>query len=377
MKHLFILIIVTVQLSNVSLGQCPQYDLVPPHLHILIKCLADLDPSTGIFQYTYSITNLNDSKGCVDGIDIDVTYPSLGVELSNEGLLDSKHVWRDPLADSGALKIIPVGIPSLPRSGDFTSTWWAGFGEDGHVSWTSADDMFRIAPGMALNGFVMTSHGIPGLRAFVVSPSYNPKPPVEITPENEQTIPEQTEEQDSIETALENSIKVRGWTIGPTAPPQDFSASSWIDTLISYKHQSVTLGWLTDNKACKPDCDNIMIGRDWFMQGDFQQYDKWSPDNSWNFDRDWNNGIVEVLDTRLDKAKIELSRKDSTDARQDLEIFVMEVEMLNDVNKKLEGGGQKSEVGSQKSIMTSEAYALLKYNAEYLIDRLPEGRQRH
>ncbi|MFZ1082836.1 MAG: hypothetical protein WAO19_13035, partial [Candidatus Kryptoniota bacterium] len=140
-----------------------------------------------------------------------------------------------------------------------------------------------------------------------------------------------------------------------------------IDTLISLKHQAVANGWLTDNKTCKPDCDNIMDGRDWYNMGDFEQYAKWSPDNDWDFDHDWNNGIVEVLDKRLDKAQAELSKKDSVDARKDLEIFVMEVELLNDVSK--------IEARGRTPIMTSEAYALLKYNAEYLIDRLPEGRQ--
>ena len=48
----------------------------------------------------------------------------------------------------------------------------------------------------------------------------------------------------------------------------------------------------------------------------------------------------------------------------------MEVEMLNDVSKKFEDR-------KQAPIMTSEAYALLKYNAEYLIDKLPAGRQGH
>jgi hypothetical protein len=34
--------------------------------------------------------------------------------------------------------------------------------------------------------------------------------------------------------------------------------------------------------------------------------------------------------------------------------------------------GQRSKVKSQNPVITSEACALLKYNAEYLIDRLPE-----
>ena len=79
-----------------------------------------------------------------------------------------------------------------------------------------------------------------------------------------------------------------------------------------------------------------------------------------------------MLDRRLDKTKRELSRGDSVRARKDLEIFVMEVEMLNNLSKKLEGRNKQSEVRDRSPIMTSEAYALLKYNAEYLIDRLPE-----
>ena len=138
-----------------------------------------------------------------------------------------------------------------------------------------------------------------------------------------------------------------------------------IDTLISLKHQSVALGWLKDDKTCKPECDEVMGARDWYDKGDYEQYNKWQPDNSWDFDHDWNNGVVEVLDARLSRAKTELSKKDSVDARRDLEIFVMEVEVLNSLSEKLVKRGMEP-------IITSDGYALLKMNAEYLIDRLPE-----
>ena len=171
-----------------------------------------------------------------------------------------------------------------------------------------------------------------------------------------------------INDVLDNSYSTR--TIGPGPIAGQLSISAYLDTLISYKHQSITLGWLPspsgkEDKDHGHDCDDIMNGKDWCIQGDFRQYGRWKPDNSWDFDRDWNNGIVEVLDARLNKAKAELSKKDSVDARQDLEIFVMEVEMLNDASTKIV-------TRKQAPIMTSEAYALLKYNAEYLIDRLPE-----
>jgi len=167
---------------------------------------------------------------------------------------------------------------------------------------------------------------------------------------------------------ITNSFSAK--TVGVGNPPVPFVLLDFLDTLISSKNQCTALGWLLDEKTHKNDCDNIMEASNWYKNGDFEQYNKWKPDNSWDFDRNWNIGIVGVLDRRLNKARAELSEKDSVGARRDLAIFVMEVELLNNLSKKLEARGQPP-------IMTSEAYALLKYNGEYLIDRLPERRLRH
>ncbi len=248
-----------------------------------------------------------------------------------------------------------VGVSSPPYWG-YSSRSGRGYGWDTWVDYTTG----QIRVGKRMSGFEVKAKALCGIVDFD-SHGYNGigwnKAWVE-KPGNFTLM---------MKDLLNNAVT--GKTIGPVDPPNPFVAADFLDTLVSYKRESVAQGWLTDSKTCKPDCDNIMNGRDWYMQGSFQQYDKWNPDNTWNFDRDWNNGVVEVLDARLIKAGVELSKKDSVDARQDLEIFVMEVEMLNDVSAKLV-------IGRQTSIMTSEAYALLKYNAEYLIDNLPAGRQR-
>ncbi len=74
---------------------------------------------------------------------------------------------------------------------------------------------------------------------------------------------------------------------------------------------------------------------------------------------------MKVLDRRLEKARRVLMQNDSIRARKELETFVMEVELINDISGRMEKR-------DQRPVMTSEAYALLKYNAEYLIDRLPD-----
>ena len=117
-----------------------------------------------------------------------------------------------------------------------------------------------------------------------------------------------------------------------------------------------------------------MRSKDWYKNEEAGKMRTWEVDESWDFDRDWNNGIIGILDKRLEKAKQALTRGDSVIARRDLQIFVMEVDLVNRLGEKQEGRSQKSETRSQKPVITSEAYALLKYNAEYLIDRLPERR---
>ena len=153
------------------------------------------------------------------------------------------------------------------------------------------------------------------------------------------------------------SVPVNATTVTPTG--------ILIDTLIALKHQAVANGWLKDSRNHNDDIDEMMRDRNWYDGDQYKEYWKWHPDESWDFDHDWDNGIVQVLDKRLDKAKTELSRKDSVDARRDLEIFVMEVEVLNSLSERLVKRGMEP-------IITSDGYTLLKMNAEYLIDRLPE-----
>ncbi len=103
-----------------------------------------------------------------------------------------------------------------------------------------------------------------------------------------------------------------GKTVGPVLPPAPFVTVDFVDTLASYKHQAFALGWIN------------------------------------------NQGIVNSLDAKLDNAKKHLEKGKITPAINVLQAFINEVEAQN---------GKK---------LTSEAYALLKFNAEFLIDQLSQ-----
>jgi hypothetical protein len=303
-------------LIQLAAGQCPDFDSELPRLSsIVVRCSVTRDPVTKIFTYTYSLGNGRLSTGCVKDFEIDLKYPDSTEEVSSEGLVDyPRYVDRSAFEVDSSLRTIPVGIPRLPSFKGFRSAWFAGFSVWGTVDWIRANKRFNLQPGESLDSIVMTSRGHPGLRSFVVSPSYNPTPPLMVTPANEDSVRlnarEPSHKEEEVFKRLVDSIKVRGVTIGPTAPPLMFSPLAAIDTLISYKHQALTLSWIT------------------------------------------NQGIANSLDQKLDNARKQLQRGNNKAAKNMLEAFLNEVEAQKDKH------------------LTSEAYALLKFNAEYLISKL-------
>ena len=110
--------------------------------------------------------------------------------------------------------------------------------------------------------------------------------------------------------AVEDKVAFKGKTIGPTAPPADFKPIPFLDYIISLKHEAYNLGWIK------------------------------------------NTGIEQSLDAKLDNAKKKIEQGNIEAAKNILAAFINEVEAQNGKH------------------LTSEAYALLKYNVQYLISKL-------
>lgn len=127
---------------------------------------------------------------------------------------------------------------------------------------------------------------------------------------------------------------VVGKTIGPVAVPDPFYPLDFIDTLSSYISQSHSLGWINSTR-----------------------------DDDAEEDENADDGIVKNLDKRLNKVKDLLSANKITRAKNQLEKFLTKVEKLWARYQKEIAKNKKNPV----IIFTSEAYALLKYNGEYLM----------
>ena len=128
-----------------------------------------------------------------------------------------------------------------------------------------------LVPGTTLSGFFFSSSSLPGIVTYY-SEGWAPAP-----------VFEEGEATDSIpgySDLTPYGPGIVGKTVGPVEPPDLSVMTSILDTLISYKHQCLTLGWLKDDKAHKEDCDEMMKERNWYKRGEFEKFRKWEPDES-------------------------------------------------------------------------------------------------
>ncbi len=215
------------------------------------------------------------------------------------------------------------------------------FNSNGEAGMPSPYD--GVAPDSSETGFSFVSTGLPAIvnGYFAGSTSivlaFPEEPPVEVSKLLK-----------PLRSFPNNSIIRR--TIAPKDPPMPSNLTVFLDTLLSYTRQSAELGWLGRDRD--NDCDN---------------------------DERPEDGIVRNIEQRLKKAQRQLERRDSVLARRELEKLVSKVERLwkrsEDNEERKHGKDRKNWWRRDKGesvVMTSEAYALLKYNTEYLIDRLPD-----
>ena len=275
--------------------------------NVILSAKVSYSSSTGFYYYNYTLTNDSKNKGDLWYFEIDITrspnsvmYDTIGLRFANyfeEGQFRRYYPPANKLVES-------IGLPTLPNL-----NWTADIEHNSVANF--AVGLPFVKPQSTVTNLVMMSKALPGIRAITAYPYFNVG---EFYPDIDQ---DTSEVQDSIYNliyayvdSMKNVVNYHGWTIGPTAPPLIFSAGSWIDTLISYKHRSFALGWID------------------------------------------TQGIASSLDSKLDNAKTKLAAGDTTAAKNILNAFVNEVEAQNGKH------------------LTSEAYALLKYNAEYLIRRM-------
>ena len=196
-----------------------------------------------------------------------------------------------------------------------------------YISWTAPRGR-NMKPSEEASGFMFkTSYGLPGIVDYYAEGDAPlPKCPegmaVNFIPGYDDLTP--------------YGPGIVGRNIGPVALPATFVPLDFLNYIISLKHEAYNLGWIVQGK------------------GD----DKGKKE-------DEEKGIMKSLDKKLEKAKAELAKGDTKEAVEKLKSFIHEVEGLYKEDKE-----EKHKKEEGHSHITSEAYGLLKYNAQYLLEQL-------
>jgi hypothetical protein len=194
-----------------------------------------------------------------------------------------------------------------------------------------------ILPGEELS-FSFEARGLPGIGQFWAAgwaPWY-------FTEEQEDSLIRAGYPEDDLHPTDDKFFK--GITIVRKNPPEPLVHLAFLDSVSSYARRSAELGWL--GKSRDNDCDE---------------------------DERPDDGIAKNIELRLQKAKRELVKGDSVQTRKELEKLVQKVERIRKRSQEEEKKHKRDRWEKDSNvIMTGEAYALLKYNTQYLIERLPE-----
>ena len=355
---------------------------------------------TGIYYYRYNVcnptTNPMDEDGILAHIEIDISRTDNDAQLSWAGLYfsnDTLPIGKPPhisVTANGILnqyrdQFTPIGIERMPEESyfpiDVTTRWTIGFlfwektnvMSPAYREWP-AEHVKGLLPGKCLNDFILSSPALPAIRYAKAESAYIMTK--DDIPEEEATDPAYIQE-------FYNNIAWHGNTIGPKAPPANFVSVDFLNYIISLKQQAYQFGWIVqktenehdkdkDNSEHKPNKDKGNKGKE--------------------------TGIMQSLDTKLNHAMRELQAGKRKSAVNILYAFIGEVEGLYNVCREHEDhdwGRDNDDKDSKdkmheqgittfssrdhdnkeynscdKSHLTSEGYALLEYNTEYLIERL-------
>jgi hypothetical protein len=319
-------------------------------------------PDTEIYTYEYRVTNPDMNTTNIDTLAVYRRKPDGAMDLSMKDLIvifrseppiPPTDYLRDKTYEENLRETLEVNpraatLPPTIPVGVRPPAWWTtGFNVDSTVEWSAMDPdrdgRYEIHPGETKGGYELTSYGLPGIRTARVQASVNIKQPLEeafkealkTTPIEEMT----AEQMMAINQQALKMISVEVKTLGPTAPPANFVSLDFLAYLIDLKHQAADLGWIGGRK------------------------------------------LVEELDKKLDQVKEKLAAGETEPARGMLGAFINKVEAHYKETKeqKIEPvkGGKE-----EKKFITSEGYALLKFNAKYLREQLdkpkePEDKEEH
>jgi hypothetical protein len=192
----------------------PSYGAGPipsPFRGVTVATVVRKDERTGIFTYQYRVSNPSINDGVILSVDIEITQSPNDAMLSRTGLVNGPFYARVSSEDaSRVILMVPVGIEGPPG-------WVIGLRSElfvprprGFARWAGTDTAELIRPGFSLEGFRLTSYGLPAIRTVRIEPDID-----------YQNLPDEFADAQKAKQ-LQDSLIFFTKTVGPKAPPKDF-----------------------------------------------------------------------------------------------------------------------------------------------------------
>src|SRR5580704_4505298 len=180
-----------------------------------VKVSATITHVGNLFVYDYSVTNPMNNTDAVSGFSLDLAKATNSVVLSPSGLVNGDAFLQD---SADAIKSLTIATPTIPVGVEAPAGWVASPSVTGTLEWIAAIDSGVIAQGQSIQGFQITSPGLPAIRAFAAKPDFDISSLGLIPPQNEADWTRYHNDLISVETQM----VTKGLTVGPTAPPANF-----------------------------------------------------------------------------------------------------------------------------------------------------------
>jgi len=272
------------------------------------------DAGAGLFRYSYVVRNLAGNTGDVALVEVDISAAAGSAVLSADGLMVERGTNADgqmhsrSFMDEYARKASLMKTDVVPVGMQTPDGWMGGVSVRGTSQWGSRLAGGNIAPGQSLGGFGVASRGLPSIREVAVHPDW-------VLMVDHAVTEKELEKLQYTRDRLAYRTKV----VGPAASPEAGDPLGFVDSLIGMTNDAYALGWIT------------------------------------------NQGVMHSLEAKLKAARTKLLSGNFVPARNILNALVHELDAQ---------GCQTHDECTKGKHIKPEAYALLKYNADYLAETL-------
>jgi hypothetical protein len=245
----------------------------PPLRDVRVDAAVSHDPATDVYTYRYKITNPVGNAFSISSITLDLSVPAGTSRPRKPGKLPSgvnfedpnrffgpgpapggrKTSWAERLRRVSGRDFVTVGLDGpedWERHEIVAAFSWALLPKIIGASWKDEDqapDFTRILPGRSLDGFVVTSHGPPGIRSIEF------QPPLEELSESRRIPDDWIGEIDDADETLvakkkrQHSLGFVATTVGPSAPPAGATRAFLVTRLRGLLDQCAELSWISDS----------------------------------------------------------------------------------------------------------------------------------